>query len=73
MFIVADLVSLTAHINTYLHTCICQYKPKGEQICGFGGQFTCSRLGADPEMIVSGWGGRSSLTDILVVIYLAYF
>ena len=45
---VTEYAALTAHLNIYLY--ICQYKPKGVLL---GGQFACSRAGANQEIIVS--------------------
>ena len=62
---------LKAQLNIYLHIYICQYKLKGVQFGGFGGQFACSWAGADPEILVPDLGGLS-LTDVLVVFYLLF-
>ena len=51
---------------------LCQYNPKGVQLSGFGGKFTCSRAWADPEINVWGRGVDPSLTDVLVVLYLLF-
>ena len=48
-------------LNIYLY--LWQYKPKGVQLGGFGGQFACSRAGTDTEIMGGGGGGGGSKPD----------
>ena len=61
-------VLLTAHLSIYLY--ICQYKQKGVQLGGFGGQFTCSWAGVDPEIIV--WGEEGGSSRPLLTFYRVF-
>ena len=53
--------------NIYLY--ICQYKPKGVLL---GGQFACSRAGADQEIIVSVGEGEARFSHLLFTFYRVF-
>ena len=56
-------IYLHIYIYIYIYIYICQYKLKGVQLGGFGSQFACSWAGADPEILVSDFGGGGSKPD----------